>query len=116
MLGFGKKDEVSKKRVCANCRNNYSEGDKYCRYCGAPNGEPLFIDEDFACIYGPPPVERVHTCEKCGYTWSTNRMVDDTRYCPECGGHAPYVEVVDENDENANKPLGQVFDGSDEGP
>lgn len=78
-----------KQKVCANCKNTYIEGDKYCRYCGAPLGKPDFIPEDFACIYGPPPVRRVHTCVKCGYSWETNLMIDDEKWCPECGGSAP---------------------------
>ena len=80
---------VPMKKVCANCKNNYREGDKYCRYCGAPLGKPDFIEEDFACIYGPPPVERIHKCDKCGFTWKTSLMIDDERWCPQCGGEAP---------------------------
>ena len=53
------------RKVCANCGENYINGDKYCRYCGAPMGKPAYIEEDFACIYGPPPVKRTHTCAKC---------------------------------------------------
>ena len=81
--------EFSQKKVCANCRNSYGEGDKYCRYCGAPLGSPEYIDDDFACIYGPPPVERVHICKKCGFTWKTTLMLDKEKWCPECGGPAP---------------------------
>ncbi len=77
------------RKVCANCKENYINGDKYCRYCGAPMGKPAYIEEDFACIYGPPPVKRTHTCAKCGYSWETNRMIDNERYCPKCGGSAP---------------------------
>ena len=75
-----------KRKVCANCKSTYIEGDKYCRYCGAPMGKPAYIPEDFACIYGPPPVTRTHTCEKCGFTWKTCLMIDDERFCPKCGG------------------------------
>lgn len=78
-----------KRRVCANCGSSYIESDKYCRYCGAPNGSPKFINDEFPCIYGPPPVNRVHKCKKCGFTWKTCLMIDDERYCPECGGPAP---------------------------
>ena len=78
-----------KRKVCANCKNSYREGDKYCRYCGAPLGTPEFIDEDFACIYGPPPVERAHKCAKCGFTWTTSLMIDNEKWCPKCGGEAP---------------------------
>ena len=29
------------RKVCANCKENYINGDKYCRYCGAPMGEQI---------------------------------------------------------------------------
>ena len=77
------------RKVCANCKETYIEGDKYCRYCGAPMGKASYIEEDFACIYGPPPVKRVHTCKKCGYSWETDYMIDNERHCPKCGGRAP---------------------------
>ena len=80
-----------KRKVCANCGSSYREGDKYCRYCGAPMGTPEFIMEEIACIYGPPPVSRTHKCEKCGFTWKTTLMIDDEKFCPECGGPAPVV-------------------------
>lgn len=76
-------------KVCANCHEPYDEGAKYCRYCGAPMGRPEFIEEDFACIYGPPPVSRTHKCEKCGFSWTTCLMIDNERFCPKCGGLAP---------------------------
>ena len=81
-----------KRKVCANCGNSYREGDKYCRYCGAPMGTPEFIVEEIACIYGPPPVSRTHKCGKCGYTWKTTLMIDDEKYCPECGSAASVVD------------------------
>lgn len=80
-----------KRKVCANCGNSYRENEKYCRYCGAPMGTPDYIEEEFACIYGPPPVSRTHKCEKCGFTWKTTLMIDDEKFCPECGGQAPVV-------------------------
>ena len=79
--------------VCANCGNEYVEGDKYCRFCGAPNGDPRYVVTDFSCIYGPPPVRRVHTCKKCGYSWETVEMIDKAKYCPKCGGSARGVET-----------------------
>ena len=82
-----------KREVCANCHNSYVKGDKYCRFCGAPMGDPIFIAETFACIYGPRPVKRNHTCEKCGFTWETQSMVDRAAWCPKCGGSAPAIEV-----------------------
>ena len=78
--------------VCANCKEVYTKGDKYCRYCGAPMGQSQFITEDFACIYGPPPVKRTHKCRKCGYSWKTVRMIDKELYCPKCGGSAPVTK------------------------
>ena len=81
--------ELPMRKVCANCRNTYREGDKYCRYCGAPLGKPDFIEEEFACIYGPPPVQRTHKCKKCGFSWQTSLMIDDEKWCPKCGGSAP---------------------------
>lgn len=78
-----------KRKVCGNCNNYYIDGDKYCRYCGAPLGRPEFIDEDFATIYGPPPIKRVHTCDNCGYSWETEMMIDRQIFCPKCGGSAP---------------------------
>ena len=78
-----------KRKVCANCKNSYFDGDRYCRFCGAPMGTPVLINETFACIYGPPPKRRIHTCAKCGYSWETELMLDKQCYCPKCGGNAP---------------------------
>ncbi|MBR0372952.1 MAG: zinc-ribbon domain-containing protein [Mogibacterium sp.] len=86
------------RKVCANCHNAYVEGDKYCRYCGAPLGTPKFIEEEFSCIYGPPPVQRVHTCTKCGFSWSTCLMIDDEHWCPKCGAAAPVTAVESDYD------------------
>ncbi len=82
-----------RRSVCANCGNDYNDGDRYCRFCGAPMGKPKFIMKDIAIIYGPPPVERVHKCVKCGFTWETCCMVDRQDFCPKCGGTAPYTEA-----------------------
>ena len=78
-------------KVCANCNNSCIAGDKYCRYCGAPMGEPKIIPANFEMVYGPPPVNRTHTCSECGYSWETRKMIDEEKYCPECGGSAPVV-------------------------
>ena len=86
-----RKDNMRK--VCANCRENYIDGDRYCRFCGAPMGTPDYIEMDFARIYGPPPVKRMHTCRTCGYRWTTVKMLDRERWCPRCGGPAPAVEI-----------------------
>ena len=74
--------------VCANCHNPYNAEDKYCRYCGAPMGTPVYIDDDFACIYGPELLTRIHKCQKCGYTWKRTLMQDREAFCPRCGGSA----------------------------
>ena len=84
---------IPKRAVCANCHNKYVENDKFCRFCGAPMGTPFFIEEKIACIYGPMPIKRKHTCEKCGFVWETHSMVDRAAWCPQCGGSAPAVEV-----------------------
>lgn len=80
--------------VCENCIQPYIEGDKYCRFCGAPMGKPEYIEDDMQCIYGPPPVERTHICSKCGYSWKTHKMIDNERWCPKCGGEAPCKMAV----------------------
>ena len=74
----------NKKKVCSNCQKTYREGDKYCRYCGAPIGESDFIREEFACVYGPPPIRRIQVCEKCGYS----READKESRCPKCGSNS----------------------------
>ena len=87
---------MNKRSVCANCKKDYIEGDKYCRFCGAPMGSPAYIDQDYATIYGPMPVVRRHECEKCGYVWETELMIDWERFCPICGGPAPAHEEEDD--------------------
>lgn len=84
-------------KVCPNCKSNYIEGDKYCRFCGSPLGEPAYvISERFACIYGPRPAKRVHTCMSCRYSWETRLMRDSQTHCPKCGGRAPVTSMTDE--------------------
>ena len=78
------------RKVCANCRRNWRDGDRYCRYCGAPLDKPDFLpDTPGARIYGPPPMVREHRCARCGYSWQTRLMQDREAYCPQCGGEAP---------------------------
>ena len=74
------------KKACMNCKSPYIHGDKYCRYCGAPMGTPIFILDDRACIYGPMPVSRTHECTVCGYSWVKSLMIDKELWCPMCGG------------------------------
>ena len=78
--------------VCPNCGEDWTSGDHYCRYCGSPVFSPRFVPLMHNTIYGPPPVLRRHTCEACGYAWTTERMLDYECYCPRCGGSAPAVE------------------------
>lgn len=78
-------NNTSMRKVCANCKQTYNDGDRYCRFCGAPMGTPDFIEEDFATIYGPPPIRRKHRCTRCGYKYETNQMIDRGKYCPICG-------------------------------
>lgn len=84
------------KDCCGNCHQRLQEGDAYCRKCGTKAGEgaydPYWNFEP--CVYGPPPVEREHTCPNCGYSWTNCVMIDTDRYCPKCGGK---VTVFDRN-------------------
>ena len=43
---------------CENCGSALKSENKFCPNCGAPMGKPDYKEEDFACIYGPPPVKR----------------------------------------------------------
>ena len=78
--------------VCPNCGSSWIEGDKYCRYCGAPMDQPDFREVVIGCIYGPKPVTRRHVCSSCQYSWTTDLMIDKERYCPLCG--APSTSAV----------------------
>ena len=82
------------KDMCGNCHAKLLEGDKYCRICGTKVGEGSYEPYQFfeGCIYGPPPVDRFHQCEVCGYQWKTHVMLDRQNFCPKCGGHAPYKD------------------------
>lgn len=75
------------KDQCGNC-HAYLGDDAYCRYCGTKAGEGAF--EPYMnyeqCVYGPPPIEREHTCQACGFSWRTNMMIDNQQFCPKCGG------------------------------
>lgn len=82
---------------CGNCHKRLDENDKYCRICGTKVGEGAYepYQDLMECIYGPMPVDRKHTCKKCGYEWITCLMLDREKYCPKCGGDAPYEEIPD---------------------
>ena len=75
------------KDQCGNCHAFFHEGDEYCRYCGTKVGEGAY--EPYmnfeGCIYGPPPIEREHVCENCGFSWTNHVMIDRENYCPKCG-------------------------------
>ena len=89
-----KKLSTDYKNRCGHCREFLGKEDKFCRYCGTEAGKgeyKPYLDE-MNCIYGPPPVRRVHRCDKCGYEWKTNMMIDDQKYCPKCGSDAPVIK------------------------
>ena len=95
------KDEIPKeyRNRCGHCRS-YIGQDKFCRYCGTPAGEGEFKrfnpeSEAMQCVYGPPPVKRNHKCRACGYEWETCMMIDDQRFCPECGSDDTEVTEQD---------------------
>ena len=79
---------------CGNC-HAVIDDDPYCRYCGTKNGEGAYepFEDIVQCVYGPPPVEREHTCKKCGYSWKSWEMIDTERYCPKCGGNVTAAET-----------------------
>lgn len=87
---------IPTKDQCGNCHAELN-GDKYCRICGTKAGEGAYepYQDLMECIYGPMPVNRKHVCTNCGYSWTTCFMVDDQKYCPKCGGSAPYEEDED---------------------
>ena len=78
-------ESVRTEKICGNCKNEWRDGDKYCRYCGAPMDHPEYRVKGFYPLYGPGLVRRRHSCRKCGYTWETVAMVHEEKYCPECG-------------------------------
>lgn len=79
---------------CGNCHARIGK-DSYCRYCGTKAGEGRFdpYEEIMQCVYGPPPVQRRHTCTQCGHTWESTAMIDRERYCPQCGGSVTAEEL-----------------------
>ncbi len=83
---------------CGHCHAFIGQ-DEYCRYCGTKKGDGEFLpyNDEVQCVYGPPPIERIHKCENCGYKWSARMMIDDQRYCPKCGSR---VKVTAANPED----------------
>ena len=84
----------NKIELCSKCGKGIG-GDDFCRYCGAKRSVKLFDPSkmEMQCVYGPPPVERLHTCKDCGFEWTTCMMIDDQRYCPKCGSPASVKEL-----------------------
>lgn len=79
---------------CGNCHRHFHGDEPYCRYCGTKRGEGAF--EPYSnltpCIYGPPPRERVRQCTKCGALHRRCSMLDDSRFCPDCGALTDLIE------------------------
>ena len=82
-------------KVCGSCGSDWVEGDRYCRTCGAPLGEPRVIpDAPAPVLYGPePPKERAYRCTRCGFSWTAWAVTDEGRFCPRCGGSATGREL-----------------------
>ena len=83
-------------KKCTNCNAIFEEEDLYCRYCGSKREKGIFYQPSeniHGCIYGPPPVKRIHTCNNCGYEWSTFKMIDRENYCPRCGEPITTTEI-----------------------
>ncbi len=95
-MARGKKLILPTKDRCGNCHAFIGE-DAYCRYCGTKRGEGKFLPylNEEGCVYGPPPIEREHSCPKCGYSWTTHVMIDNQDYCPKCGSMVNTVEKED---------------------
>lgn len=81
-------------RICKEC-NNVIGSYRYCRYCGAKAKAAEYVpyEETIQLVYGPPPIERKHTCSVCGYSWKKCLMVDRERFCPKCGGKVVIEET-----------------------
>lgn len=70
------------------CGTPFQEADIYCRKCGTRRGEAFYVPcyEPIQILYGPRPVTRTHVCNRCGHSYAATLMVDDLKYCPQCGG------------------------------
>lgn len=84
--------ELPQKGQCGNCHEELQESDRYCRFCGTKVGKGAYEPYQSFCqlIYGPCPETRFHHCTNlnCGYKWSSFSMLDEERYCPQCGTEA----------------------------
>lgn len=99
---------------CGNCHAFLEAEDKYCRICGTRVGEGPYepYQDLMECIYGPMPEDRTHICKSCGYKWTTCKMLDEEKYCPKCGGHAPYEGYEPHEEHEAHEeyvPLRERF-------
>ena len=90
---FWKEETVDRENTCGNCGRRLRTEDRYCRVCGTRRGEGAFVPNRnlMQCIYGPRPIERGHKCTQCGYSWIAVMMVDNQKYCPQCGSRAEEV-------------------------
>ena len=83
-----KKYSIDYKNRCGKCHKYMGANDMFCRYCGTPKGKGTFLPYEniIESVYGPPTTT-THTCTKCGYTWTVNKLCeDDARFCPKCCG------------------------------
>ncbi len=115
--GCGQKNDswrIPGKDQCGNCHAYLPKGARYCTICGTRAGEGVYkpYQEMMQCIYGPMPRERTHVCENCGYRWTTCLMLDNQKYCPQCGGHAPAAPA--DRDEMPVEAVGVASDSSDD--
>lgn len=83
------------RKVCRKCKNNYITGNKFCIYCGAKLGRPLKVEDESSEVNSTnnKPINRIHECKNCGYTWYTYTTDDLAEFCPECGKPAPGIEL-----------------------
>lgn len=93
---------MAEEKRCNNCNFLAENEDVYCRKCGKLLPEKSKFDPKFnitECVYGPPPIERVHACPECGFSWTNWVMVDYEEFCPKCGTHVIIKEIKEEGDE-----------------
>lgn len=68
---------------CTACGKNIDDNTKFCKYCGAPAGNPKMI---------PPEDEK--KCEKCGAA-----IKEGNAFCTKCGNPIG-ITIIDEDDES----------------
>lgn len=86
------------KGYCSNCGYEIEENDNYCKSCGTKSDKVMKkpFQDNIQMVYGPPPVERFHKCQKCGYSWNNYKMIDTDKYCPACGDNES-IKVKERN-------------------